>query len=75
MAAFSVGVNWAGIVFNLDHDEIQQATKAGEDVSGALSAIAGPLPFPYNLALGIVAAYILINAAIVTLVDQGMVST
>jgi hypothetical protein len=70
MAPVSFGVSWGGIVCVLDHNEVQTLATA-EDVASAAAGLGVAIPSPFQVAFGVVLAYIQLNKALMLAVDVG----
>jgi hypothetical protein len=68
MASF--GFSWGGAVITLTHEEVQTLATA-EDVASAALGLGIAVPSPFQVAFGVVLAYIQLNKAVMLAVDQG----
>src|SRR4051794_11920115 len=70
----TLGVNWAGVVVTLDHNEVAELIKA-QDVATAAAGLAGAIAAPTGpvgpIVIGIAAAYIRVERQLILTVDRG----
>lgn len=62
--------NWAGYVLQLNNDETNNVVAAANPVA-ALGALVAAIPGPQTVAVGIIAAFIAAEAALITAVNKG----